>query len=461
VSGISILHFPARKKTKEEIPDTQEVAGLLRLATPLVIAQVAQMAMGVVGTLVAGQLGVRQLAAQGLGATAFSLILIMGFGLMAGLDPHIARASGAQDPTRAGRLFQQGLWTATFAALPLGLLIAFAGIGLRWMGQEPKLMDDVDVFLHWSAIGILPALWFAASRSFLSAIGQPRLIMLSAVAANVAHAGLCVWLGLGGLGVPALGIKGIALAAVLGRTLMFLLLWAGQRFSPPLKPYRAPFTWPEWPLLRTVLRSGLPLALQYGLEASSFALVTFWMGLLGEETLAAHEVALNIVAMAFQVPYALSMAGAMRVGQAVGRRDEPGIARAGWMTLRVALVYAVLSGTVIFLLRAPLAGIYLPHAAPEVLGLTWHFLAIAAAFQVADGAQAVGFGVLRGLDDTRVPVLFNLLGFSVLGLPLGYWQVFVRHQGAAWLWWGLSLGLGVAALLLALRFWMLLRRRRA
>ena len=441
--------------------DREEVKGLLRLATPLVVAQLAQIAMGVVGTLVAGQLGVRQLAAQGLGATAFSLVLIMGFGLMAGLDPHIARAAGAQDPTRAGRLFRQGLWTATFGALPLGLLIAFAGFGLRWMGQEPRLMDDVDVFLHWSAIGILPGLWFAASRSFLSAIGQPRLVMFAALAANAIHAVLCVWLALGGLGVPALGIQGIALASVLGRTLMFALLWLWMRLHPAVAPYRAPFAWPEWPLLRTVLRSGLPLGLQYGLEASSFALVTFWMGLLGAETLAAHEVALNIVSMAFQVPYALSMAGAMRVGQAVGRRDEPGIARAGWTTLKVALVYAVLSGTLIFLLRAPLAGIYLPHAEPEVLSLTWHFLAIAAAFQLADGAQAVGFGVLRGLDDTRVPVLFNLLGFSLLGLPLAYWQVFVRHQSAAWLWWGLSLGLGVVAALLGLRFWVLLRRRRA
>ena len=416
--------------------------------------------MGVIGTLVAGQLGVRPLAALGLGATAFSLILIMGFGLMAGLDPHVARAAGAEDPTRAGRLFQQGLWTATLGALPLGALIVLSGRALRWMGQEPRLMDDVEVFLDWAAVGILPALWFAASRSFLSAIGQPRIVMFAAIGANLAHAGLCVVLGLGGLGVPAMGIKGIALASVLGRVLMVVLLWAGIRFAPPLAPFRAPFTWPEWQLLRTVLRSGLPLALQYGLEASAFALVTFWMGLLGPETLAAHEVALNIASMAFQVPFALAMAGAMRVGQAVGRRDEPGIARAGWTALRVALACAVLSGGLMLLLRGPLAGIYLPHAAPDVLAVTGHFLGIAAAFQLADAAQAIGFGVLRGLDDTRVPVLFNVLGFSLLGLPLGYWQVFVRHQDAAWLWWGLSLGLGVAAVSLGLRFAVLLRRRR-
>lgn len=444
----------------------EEVRGLLRLAIPLVIAQLAQIAMGVVGTLVAGQIGVRQLAAQGLGATAFSLILIMGLGLMAGLDPHIARAAGADDPTRPqstglpGRLHQQGLWTATLAALPLGLLVLLSGRALRWMGQDPRLMDDVDIFLDWAALGILPALWFAASRSFLSAIGQPRLVMLAAIAANVVHAALCVWLGLGGLGIPPLGIRGIALASVLGRTLMFALLWAGVRLAPALAPFRAPFTWPEWRLLRTVLRSGLPLSVQYALESLGFALVTFWMGLLGADTLAAHEVALNIASLAFQVPFALATAAAMRVGRAVGRHDEPGIARAGWTALRVALVYAVISGCLMLLFQAPLARIYLPHADPAVLAVTCHFLSIAAAFQLADGAQAIGFGVLRGLDDTRVPVLFNVLGFALLGLPLGYWQVFIRHRDAAWLWWGLSLGLGVAAASLGLRFWRLLRRRK-
>ncbi len=436
------------------------MTSLLTLAAPLVVAQLAQMAMGVVGTMVAGQLGVRQLAAQGLGATAFSLVLIMAFGLMAGLDPHVARAVGEDDPQRAGRLFYQGLWTATLGALPLMALIGLSGHGLRWMGQDPRLMDDVEVLLDWSAIGILPAMWFAASRSFLSAIGQPAIVMRAAVLSNVVHAALCLWLGLGGLGLPPMGIRGIALASVLGRVLMVALLWLGVRYSKSLAPFRSPFAWPEWPLLHTVLRSGLPLALQYGLEASGFALVTFWMGLLGPETLAAHEVALNIASLAFQVPFAVSTAAAMRVGYAVGRRDGPGIGLAGWTALRVGVAYSALSGCVMLLLRTPMAQLYLPHGDPLVLAVTCHFLGIAAAFQLADGAQAIGFGVLRGLDDTRVPVLFNLLGFSLLGLPLGYWQVFVRHGDPAWLWWGLSLALGVVAVSLALRFAWLLRMRR-
>ena len=436
----------------------QEIRGLLTLAAPLVVAQLAQMAMGVVGTMVAGQIGVRQLAAQGLGATAFSLVLIMAFGLMAGLDPHVACAVGEENPQRAGRLFYQGLWTATFCALPLAALIVFSGRALRSMGQDPQLMDDVDIYLDWSAIGILPAMWFAASRSFLSAIGRPAIVMRAALVANLIHVALCLWLALGGFGLAPLGMKGIALASVLGRILMVVLLWLGIRYDAAIAQFRSSFAWPEWPLLRTVLRSGLPLALQFGLEAAGFALVTFWMGLIGPETLAAHEVALNLAALAFQVPLALSTAAAMRVGYAVGRRDVAAIGRAGRTALGVGVLYACLSGSTMLLLRTPVARLYLPHADPQVLSLACHFLGIAAAFQLADGAQAIGFGVLRGLDDTRVPVLFNLLGFSLLGLPLGYWQVFVQRRDADWLWWGLSLALGVVAASLALRFTWLLRR---
>lgn len=434
-------------------PETrEEVRSLLKLAGPLVVAQLAQMAMGVVGTLTAGQLGVRQLAAQGLGATAFSLMLIIAFGLMAGLDPHVSRAVGQDDRVRAGRLYHQGLWLATFAALPLLVLILLSGQVLRATGQDPLLMDDVDIYLRWSAIGILPAMWFAASRSFLSAVGEPQVVMRAAVFANILHAILCVWLGLGGLGVPRLGMRGIALASVLCRFLLVWLLWLGIRLNTRLQPFRAPMTLPDWPLLGTVLRSGLPLGLQYGLESSGFALVTFWMGLISAETLAAHEVALNISALAFQVPFALATAAAMRVGYNVGRQDPAGVARAGWTALKVGVTYALLSGVLMLLLRVPMARLYLPDADPLVLDVTCQFLAIAAAFQLADGAQAIGFGVLRGLDDTRVPVLFNLLGFSILGLPLGYVMVFVRHQNATWMWWGLSLALGVVALSLALRF---------
>ena len=437
-----------------------ELRALGRLVWPLIVAQIAQMSMAVVGTLLAGQLGVRTLAAQGLGATVFTFVLISGYGLMSGLDPHVSMAVGAGQTSRAGRLFRQGFWLAVVGTIPLTLAMLAAPLALRAMGQEPALMDVVESFLWWSAPGLLPALWFSSFRSFTSAANRPRSIMVAAVIANVVHVGVCQWLTVGGWGVPAMGVEGIALASVLCRFLLVAIIAVYVKFHPHFEAFRAPRTLPVWADLRPLLASGLPLCLQYSLEVAGFVLVTLWMGLLGAEVLAAHEVALSVGAMAFQVPFALGTAAAMRVGHAIGRRDEAGVALAGWTALQVGVVYALLSAAAMIALRKPLAMAYLEAGGPAVLALTAHLLAIAAAFQLADGVQAIGFGVLRGLDDTRLPVLFNVLGFGLLGLPFGYISVFRLGMGPDMLWWGLSLALGTVALLLALRFRYLLAQRR-
>ena len=188
------------------------------------------------------------------------------------------------------------------------------------------------------------------------------------------------------------------------------------------------------------------------MEVTGFVLTTLWMGLISASTLAAHEVALSIAAIAFQVPFAIGTAASMRVGHAIGRRDPRAVQRSGWTAFGVGMIYAVGSGAVMIALRTWMARQYLPSATDEVIALTCHFLTIAAGFQIADGIQAIGFGVLRGMDDTRVPVLFNVLGFWLLGIPMGYIAVFRLHQHADRLWWGLFLSLAVVATSLILRF---------
>lgn len=437
-------------------PDARwaELRALLQLSGPLVLAQLAQMAMGVVGTVAAGHLGVRALAAQALGATTFVLVLITAYGLMAGLDPHVSRAVGAGDRERAGHLVRQGLWLAAIGGGLLTLGLSAAPLLLAWMGQDPALLVDVRTFLLWSAPGLVPALLYSTYRSFFAAVGRPQVVMVAAIVANVLHALAC-W----GLVQAGAGLRGIAIASVVCRVLMVAILAAYGRWHPQLAPYRKGFEAPQLPTVRTLLRSGVPLAVQYGLEVTGFVLITLWMGLLGENVLAAHEVALSVAAVAFQIPFALGTAAAMRVGQAVGRNDAEGVARAGWTAFQAGVAYTVLSGVVIVLLRSHLAHAYLPTATAPVLELTVHLLGIAAAFQLFDGTQAIGFGVLRGLDDTRVPLTFNLLGFALIGLPLGWVAVFVLKHPPDRLWWGLSLALGIVAVSLALRFRVLARRR--
>ena len=430
-----------------------ETKALLSLAAPLIVAQLAQMAMGMVGTLAAGRLGVRVLAAQALGATVFMLVLITAYGAMAGLDPHVAQAMGAGQPERAGRLFRQGMWLAGIAALPMTAGLWLAPHMLLAMGQEPELVRDTAAYLDICALGLAPAMFFVMCRSFASAVGATSMVMVVSIIGNVIHAVLAFRWAFDGDGSATHGLRGLGWATVVCRVGMAVGLLAWVQLAPRFRHVRTAWQWPQWQYLAPILRSGLPLGLQYGLEVTGFVLITLWMGLKGAPVLAAHEIALSAAAVAFQLPFSLGSAAAMRIGHAVGRRDQAGIRRAGWTAFGVGAIYSIGSGIVILIWRQWIADQYLPDGDPAVLALAVHLLAIGAAFQLADGLQAIGFGVLRGLDDTRLPVVFNVLGFALLGLPLGYICVFVLHWHVQWLWWGLSLALGTVALSLVLRFW--------
>ncbi|MBI5610830.1 MAG: MATE family efflux transporter [Deltaproteobacteria bacterium] len=423
-----------------------EVGALARLAGPLMVAQLAQMAMGVVGTVAAGRLGVDALAAQALGSTTLVLVIVTGYGLMAGLDPHVARAVGEDDPKKAGALYRQAIWIAVLGgALLTGALLTAPAL-LRAMGQEPRLVTDTAEYLDIAALGLVPAITYITSRSFCSAVGKARPVMVVAILGNIVNA----WLAFAAVD-RGYGLAGIAWASVVCRVAMGAALVVWVDVAPGLQRYRTAWVRPG-ALSLPILRSGTPLALQYLMEVTGFVVTTLWMGLLGASTLAAHEVALSIAAIAFQVPFAIGTAASMRVGHAIGRRDPAAVQRSGWTAFGLGLLYALGSGAVMVALREWMALQYLPSATAEVIALTCHFLTIAAGFQIADGIQAIGFGVLRGMDDTRVPVLFNILGFWLLGMPLGYIAVFRLHQHADRLWWGLFLSLAVVATSLILRF---------
>lgn len=410
------------------------------------VAQLAQMAMGVVGTIAAGRLGVQALAAQALGATTLVLVIVTGYGLMAGLDPHVARAVGEDNPLRTGALYRQAMWIAIAAGALLTATMFAAPMLLREMGQEPKLVEDTSEFLTIASLGLIPALTYITSRSFCSAVGKARPVMVVAILGNIVNA----WLAFAAV-ERGYGLAGIAWASVVCRVAMGLALVVWVDVAPSLQRYRTPWLRPG-ALSLPILKSGAPLALQYLMEVTGFVLTTLWMGLISASTLAAHEVALSIAAIAFQVPFAIGTAASMRVGHAIGRRDPRAVQRSGWTAFGVGMIYAVGSGAVMIALRTWMARQYLPSATDEVIALTCHFLTIAAGFQIADGIQAIGFGVLRGMDDTRVPVLFNVLGFWLLGIPMGYIAVFRLHQHADRLWWGLFLSLAVVATSLILRF---------
>jgi len=436
-----------------------EVAALLHLAWPLIVAYLAQMAMGVIDTAMIGRVSVDALAALALGNSVMISVLVTGAGVALGLDPHAARAVGAGDPRQAGRLLRQSVYLSTAFALPLVLVLQHTGPLLRAMGQKPEVVDLMVPYLDLLSWSVLPSMWTFCYRGFVSAAGRPTIVLASTIVATALKIALNRWFIFGGLGLDPMGLSGAALASLIARCAIVAVIAGYARVHPVFRPYRAPWGLPERASLVKLLRTGLPLGVQNGIEVAGFSLVTLLMGLVSSAALAAHQVALNVASVTFQVPFAIGAAAAVRVGHAVGRRDEPGLARAGWTAFSVGVVFGLGSALSLFVFRSDLALLYLPDADPVVLALTAHLLAIAAVFQLADGAQAIGFGVLRGLDDTRLPVLFNVLGYAILGLPFGWFTVFHLGWEPGMLWWGLSIALAAVSTLLALRFRAVTLRR--
>jgi MATE family multidrug resistance protein len=422
---------------------------LTRLAIPIVAVNLGQMMMSVVDTLMVGRLSAAAIAAVALGSLLFFAAAISGEGILLVLDPVISQAVGAQDGTGQARGVQRGVVLAVAMTLPAGLFLAFCH-PLMTLLRQPTDVVPLAASYVWILIpGILPFFLFTGQRQTLQALGKVRPILLAMLLANLANAFLNWVLIFGNLGAPALGVAGSAWATSASRWIMCLSLAAiaWPIFRPLLQPWdRASL---EMAPLARMVRLGLPIGGQRLLEYMTFGITALAMGWLGTTALAGHQIALNLAALSYMVPLGIGAAGAVMVGRAVGA-GLPELAR---QHARLAMVLGggvMLVGAAFFVgTPAFLARLYTSD--PAAMAMAAMLLPLAGAFAVFDGLQVVGLGVLRGLGDTHVPMLINLLGFWVIGLPAGFALAFGADMGAAGLWWGLVVGLAVVALLLVAR----------
>ena len=429
---------------------------LLRLALPIVVVQVGVMLMGVVDTIMVGHLSARALAAVALGNLYFWACGIFGMGVIMALDPVIAQAVGAKDEPAVARGFQRGLLLAVLLTSPISGALLFAGPVLRAFGQADDVVPLAVAYVLFCIPGVFPFLGFTVLRQTLQALELVRPIVLTTIVANLANVLLNWVLIFGRLGVPALGVGGSAVATTVARWLMVFLLFAisWSRLRPYLLPLR-PDSFVLAPLGR-MLRLGAPIGLQFQLEYGIFAVVGLLMGTIGTTPLAAHQVALNIASFTFMVPMGIAAAVAVLVGHAVGRGD----AVEARLTATAALVSGVgfMALMAIVLLVAPglIARAYTNDDAVVTIALI--LIPLAGFFQVFDGMQVVCGGILRGLGDTHSPLVANIIGFWVLGLPLGVWLGMRLGYGPAGLWWGLVAGLAVVGVGLLVRVQVRMKR---
>ena len=421
---------------------------MLRLALPVVVVQVGLMFMGVVDMLMVGRVSAEAIAAVAAGNLYFYGSSIFGVGMLMALDPLVAQAVGAKDEPAIARAVQRGILISLMLTIVSSLLLLGAEPVLRAARQPEEVVPLAAAYAHAVIPGMLPFFVFVVIRQTLQARHRLAPVVVAIILANLANVALNWVFIFGHLGAPRLGVVGAAVATSIGRWLMqvFLLLGSWRDLAPSLAWRRDALA--ARPLLR-MIALGAPIGAQMELEYGVFAVSGLMMGWIGTTALAGHQVALNLASLTFMVPLGVSAAAAVLVGNAIGRGDTPEARRAASAAVIIGVSFMVVSATVFLLAPGFFARLYTTDEA--VAAVAAMLIPIAGVFQVFDGIQVVSIGILRGAADTRTPMLVNVLGFWLIGLPVGWWLGIHRGQGPSGLWWGLTTGLVVVSLFLIAR----------
>jgi MATE family multidrug resistance protein len=429
---------------------------MIALALPVVLVQVGMMLMGAVDTLMVGHVDARVLASVALGNLYWFNAAVLAQGTLMALDPLVSQAVGANDAPAVRRAFQRGLVLALLLSVLTTVLLLPVRTVMELTHQQPEIVPDTVSYVRISVFGVPAYLAFVVLRQTLQALHRMRAIVWTILAANLLNVGLNWIFIFGHLGSPPLGAVGSAIATQLSRWIMALALIALA--WPILKPFAIPFqreAW-QWPPLRRMLALGLPIGLQQLLESGAFGAIGLLMGVLGTIEMAAHQIAITLAALTFMVPLGFSAAAAVRVGYAIGARDAPRARRAARAALACGMGFMSLTALVFLGVPGMLARLFTEDAG--VVAIASLLIPVAGVFQVFDGAQAVGAGVLRGIGDTRAPLIAMLTGYWLVGLPVSVVLGFHTPLRATGLWWGFVASLGLVAIFLLLRMRVLFGR---
>jgi MATE family multidrug resistance protein len=425
----------------------------LRLALPLIIGQLGQMLISLSDTLMLGWLGVTELAACSFANTLIYLPMMFGIGMSMAVSIRVSHARGANDPAAARAALRHGL----FITLAMGLLTVAAALAIRpffWLfQQDPEVIAIVPGFLLLLALSMIPAMGGMAVKNHADAMNRPWpvfWISLAAVALNLLLNWMLIF---GEWGAPRLGFEGAAVATLIARTasLAGMIVWC--RGDAALREW-VPKRWlrrPDWAAVKDLLRTGFPASMQLVAQVSAFMMATFIIGSMGKNQLASHQIAIQCAETIFMIPLGISMALTVRIGEAFGSRNRAAmrpILASGWA---MGLCFAVLSVTAFSLFNRGIAGLFIDD--PAVLHMAASLLVVAGFFQCSDTMQIIAAGTLRGLDDVETPAWISFWAYWVLSIPLGWLLAARLGFGVTGMWWGITAGLTLTALLLGVRVW--------
>jgi MATE family multidrug resistance protein len=427
-----------------------ELRQLLRLAMPLAAAQAGTQIMSLVDLAVVGRLGARELGAAGLGNAIFFTVSILGIGLNLGVDPMISQAFGAGDAVRARHVMWQGIWLALGVTAVLTIPLLFAPMLLSLFDVNVSVRPIATQFLLVRTAGLAPMLLFFVVRAYLQSQHITRPMVMAMLIGNVVNFVLDLVLVFGWGPFPRMGAAGAALSTDIGSVLQLaIVIWTVRSIHLP--PHDAgALHHPKWAEIRQAIRIGLPIGIQMAAEIGVFVLVGLLAGHLGEIDLAAHQLVLSFASFTFTIAVGVASAGAVRVGLAVGARDQPRTRTAGFAAIAGGIGITLVGAAIFALFPREVARLLTDQK--SVIAAAVPVLLIAAVFQLSDGLQAIGAGILRGAGDTTFPLASNLVGHWLIGLPIALYLGFHRNMGIVGLWWGLCAGLTAVAILLLLRF---------
>lgn len=441
-----------------------ELRATLALGWPLILTNVAQNALMTSDVILMGWLGSDALAAGALGTNLYFAFLIFGIGLMSATSPLVAEELGRKRHSvrEVRRTVRQGFWAAVTVAIPIWIVSWNGELLLLAMGQEPGLAHTAGQYMRALQWSLLPFLLYLVLRSFLAALERPGWPLIIGILAVPVNLGAAYCFMFGKFGMPHLGLIGAGVGTVVSSAFLFVALALVICLDPKLKRYHifGRFWRPDWPRYRTIWRIGVPIGLTVAFEVTIFNAAALLMGRIGANELAAHAIALQIASFCFMVPFGISQAATVRVGRAYGAQDTGGVTRAGWTAFVMGVGFMVVTASLMLFAPRLLLSAFLDMGDPKnvpVIEFAISFLVLAAIFQLADGAQAVGSGMLRGLQDTRVPMIYAAFGYWGVGLPLGVILAFGTSLRGIGIWIGLATGLAVVA---SLMLWRWLRRDR-
>ncbi|MEH2325267.1 MAG: MATE family efflux transporter [Nostoc sp.] len=438
-----------------------EIKKCLALAVPLAAAQLAQGATGFVDTVMMGWLGSQTIASGALGVTIFSFCLLIVTGIVSAVSPLAAQAYGAGNREKVGTIVRLGLGISLVIGIPITLLLYNGGALLLLLGQDAKTVALAEIFLRAIALGFIPALGFGVLKSFLSALLQPQLVIVTVVLGTLLNVTANYMLMFGKLGFPALGLAGIGWGSTLSLWSMFVaLIYICNQPRFAVYGIFRPSSKKAFPLehrqiIGEIFQVGLPIGGLIAVEAGLFTVVTFIIGQLGTNALAAHQIALQTISISFQLALGISLATTVRVGQLVGQNDLLGTRLAGYVGIAIAALSMGVIGITLWLVPKSIISLYIDINNPnnaDVVALAVKLLGVAAIFQIVDGVQVTAGAALRGLKDTRIPMLIGIFAYWCVGLFTGYTFGIWSGYGAIGLWWGLAIGLAIAAITMTWRF---------